>query len=158
MFLDVSYFKKHLQAAVVKLCSAFIRHKCVTPSPVYLQELGIKLYAILQFPGNYVYIKPRVAHMVFNLGDSVAEATNFCLEGHMELLKDHYVAGQLAYKYLVCYCEEGKFNGIPRLRKISFRRVSAMKFEDRDKNTRGKQKLKLFQMRRTRFFHTKVLS
>ena len=146
-----------LHAALVKLCYAFIRHKCVTPSVEYLKELGITVYAILQFPGHYVCIKPRVAHMVFNLGDSVAEATNFCLEGHSELLKDHYVLGKLVYKFLVCYCEEGKETGVPRLRKISFTRLSKMKYNDRkDKKTRGKLKLPFFMKKRMNFFHRKV--
>ena len=43
--------------------------------------------ALLQLAGRHVISKPRVPHMVFNIGASAAEITNFCLEKHIELLQ-----------------------------------------------------------------------
>ena len=146
-------------AFVAKTCPAFIRHKCTTPSPTYVCDQGIKLSSILQFPRRYVVVKPKVPHMVFNIGDSVAEATNFCLEGHTKLLCDVKRSKHVLYKYLVCNCEDGRENGVPRIRKVHLERISKMSFANRrDKRTAGKQKLSRSKKKKTAMFtHKKVI-
>ena len=81
--------------------------------------------------------------MVFNIGDSVAEATNFCLEGHIRLLQDITLeCGHVIYKYLVCLCEQGKEKKVPRIELKNLAKVSSMNYADReDKKTAGKRKL-----------------
>ena len=88
-------------------------------------------------------VKPKVPHMVFNIGDSVAEATNFCLEGHIRLLQDITLeCGHVIYKYLVCLCEQGKEKKVPRIELKNLAKVSSMNYADReDKKTAGKRKL-----------------
>ena len=104
------------------------------------------MLALLQFPGRHVISKPSVPHMVFNLGDSVAEATNFCLEKHLELLETQLEGDNPIYKYIVCSCGEGKERLVARLPKSCFIGVSRMSFANReDKKTAGKQKLAIWQ-------------
>ena len=81
--------------------------------------------------------------MVFNIGESVAEATNFCLEGHDQLLDDVELDGKLLYKFLVCFCEEGRIKKVPRILKSSFNVLKTMRYEDRaDKKTAGRKSRK----------------
>ena len=139
-FLERCTSKWHVE--LVKKCLAFIRHKGLTPSPGYLEKHGINVFGLLQFPGHYAFLKPRVAHMVFNLGETVAEATNFCLEGHQKLLENHYELEQCVYEFLVCKCRFGRKKRIPRILKSSFTRFAKFTFANRpSKQTRGKQKL-----------------
>lgn len=144
-------------AIAVKECPAFIRHKFATPSPSYLRHQDIKLSSILQFPRRYVVIKPKVPHMVFNIGESVAEATNFFLENHIHLLNDVRRGKDVLYKYLVCKCEDGK-GTVPHVRKVSLKKISNMSFANRrDKRSAGKQKLSRAKKKRSaRFTHFKV--
>ena len=104
-------------------------------------------------------VKPKVPHMVFNIGDSVAEATNFCLEGHIKLLQDLTLeCGHVIYKYIVCFCEEGKEKKVPRIELKSLVKVSSMSYANRDdKKTAGKRKLvRAEKSAAKRFCHEKV--
>ena len=92
--------------------------------------------------------------MVFNIGESVAEATNFCLEGHIKLLQDRTLeCGDVIYKYLVCFCTEGKEKKVPRIELKSIAKVSSMSYADRDdKKTAGKRKILLNMKNKAKHF------
>ena len=144
--------------ALVNQCIAFIRKKCLTPTPTYLRDLGITLGSIIQFPGRHVVVKPKVPHMVFNIGESVAEATNFSLEDHAELLNDVRLAcGELRYKFLVCRCRDKKpkkqWRHIPRIELKSLAKVSSMRYDERDKKTAGKRRLTGAKKNTKKHFH-----
>ena len=56
------------------------------------------MWRIVQYAGQYVVVKPRVFHCVFNVGDNVAEAINFACSNHATEL----VHVPNKYRYLHC--------------------------------------------------------
>ena len=100
---------------------------------------------IVQTQGTYVITKPGVPHMVFNLGHSVAEATNFFLEGHQRLITNIYKENKLVYKFLICMCKEGARKKqklqIARILRSSFNSTNLLTYANRvDKLTHGRKK------------------
>ena len=88
-------------------------------------------------------VKPKVPHMVFNIGESVAEATNFSLEGHKDLLDEVRLAcGDLGYKFLVCHCKDRESKHVAKIELRSLAKVSSMQYDERHKKTAGKRRLR----------------
>ena len=79
-------------------CEGFLRHKRFSCSPAWLTSRGVDVYRIVQYPGQYVIVKPGVLHWGFNAGDNVAEATNFACADHYKEIQE--IPGQ--YKFVVC--------------------------------------------------------
>ena len=111
----------------VEQCEGFIRHKKLTCTPEWLVQNGVKVFRIVQHPGQYVIVRPGVLHFGFNTGDNLAEAANFALKNHLSELKPI----SRDYKYDECcsglrrgrddfepnagYCQAGHDSGVVQI-------------------------------------------
>jgi hypothetical protein len=69
-------FKNHLAMKLRKVPD-LLYHITTMISPRLLQQNGVPVYKIVQYPGEYVVTFPRSFHCGFSLGPNIGEAVNF---------------------------------------------------------------------------------
>ena len=134
-------------------CPAFLRHKQFTCNARWLLDQGVQVYRIIQRPGDYVIVKPGVAHWVFNCGDNRAEAVNFALPNHYQMIAPVTINGVARYRYLTCRsgynprwqehfrnrCLNGEDARVVMIARDVFRSISQMRYCRRERHRPGKQ-------------------
>jgi len=61
-----------------------LHHITTMLSPILLQEKGVPVYKLLQYPGEFVVTFPRAYHGGFSMGPNVGEAVNFATYGWID--------------------------------------------------------------------------
>eukprot|EP00475_Leptophrys_vorax_P045220 TRINITY_DN9318_c0_g1_i2.p1 TRINITY_DN9318_c0_g1~~TRINITY_DN9318_c0_g1_i2.p1 ORF type:complete len:406 (-),score=58.87 TRINITY_DN9318_c0_g1_i2:538-1713(-) len=80
-FLEVC---KKLYPDESKFCGEFLRHKSCLISPVLLRSLGIPVYQIRHYAGEFIITWPRAYHSGFNFGWNCAESVNFATQSWID--------------------------------------------------------------------------
>ena len=118
----------------------------MTCTPEFLLNRGIQVFGVKQLAGECVIVLPKCLHFGYNTGLNVAEAANFTLNNHSDLL-----CSSEGYNFKVCKsglreiasnntCAIGFENCVPELYQNDCK--TWPRYEDRPKEKAGKQRVK----------------